>query len=54
MTEDKKQRFEVVEVPTQTGLAIRDNESEETYDSLTLLTNIANTLEELKKAWVGK
>ena len=51
--EEKKLKFEVIEVPTQTGLAVKDNESEEVYDSLNLLVRIANTLEEIKKGVTG-
>lgn len=50
---DKKEKFELVEVPTQTGLAIKDNETDKIYDSLSLLVEIANTLEELKKGITG-
>jgi hypothetical protein len=53
MVEKDKVRFEVVEVPIQTGLAIKDNNSGETYDSLILLSKIANTLEEIKKGITG-
>ncbi len=52
MVEDKT-RFDVVEVPTQTGLAVKDNESKETMDSLTLLVKIANNIEEMKKGITG-
>jgi hypothetical protein len=54
MAEDKvKEKFEVVEIATKTGLAVKNNETEETLDSLTLLVRIANSIEELKKAISG-
>lgn len=55
MTEEKeqKEKFEVVEVPIKMGLAIKDNDSGEVYDSLSLLVRIANTLDEVKKGVKG-
>ncbi len=49
----EKLKFEVIVVPTETGLAIKDNDSGETLDSLTLLVKVANTLEQLKKGITG-
>ncbi len=54
MEEEKtKQKFEVISIATETGLAIKDNVSGETLDSLTLLVKLANTLEEVKKGVTG-
>lgn len=50
---EKKQKFEVIEVPTQTGLAIKDNESGEVLDSMSVLVRIANKLDELQKGLTG-
>ncbi len=46
---EKKEKFEVIEVSTQTGFAIKDNDSGEVYDSLNMLVRIANTLDEVKR-----
>ena len=54
MAEEKKQRFEIVEVPTQMGLAYQDNETKEVLDESQLLILIANELEEIKKALVSR
>ena len=54
MTEEKKktstERFELVEVPTQTGIFVQDSISKEVLDDKTVLLRILNTLEEIKKA----
>jgi len=47
--EVKKAKFEVAEVPTQMGLAVKDNESDEIYDVLSLLCKVANDVADLKK-----
>lgn len=51
MSEEKKQNkvYEVVEVPTEMGLAIRTPE-DKIVNQLDLLVNIANNVEEIKKA----
>lgn len=56
MTENKKEkeRFELVEIPTQMGLAFRDNSNEETLDMNQYLLKIGNELSELKEGLVGK
>jgi len=57
MVEEKKEakeKYEVVEVPTQTGLAIKDNDSDTTHNELTMLATLANDISEIKKAIVGK
>lgn len=48
-----KEKFEVIEVPTQTGLAIKDNETGDTMDTLSFLVKIANSLEDIKKGITG-
>jgi len=52
MAENK--RYEVVEVATQTGLAVKDNVSGENLDTTLLLVQIANDIEEIKQGVVGK
>lgn len=56
MTEDKKEvstsRFELTQVPTDYGLAFKDNESGEVIDTNKLLEKIANDLEEIRTAIV--
>ena len=44
-----KAKYEVVEVPTQVGLVVRDVESNEDFDALKLLCKIANDVEQLKQ-----
>jgi hypothetical protein len=54
MTEEKKStsRFELTEIATQTDVAIKDNSSGKILNTLGLLVENANTLEEIKKAVV--
>jgi len=54
-TEEKKEanEFELIEVPTQMGLAFRDNSNESILDQNQLLLGIANDLRKLKKSLVG-
>jgi len=52
--EEKKDRFEIVEIPTQTGFAFKDNEADETIDQLALLAQVANNVDKIKKEIVGK
>lgn len=47
-----KVRFEVTEVATQTGPAIRDNETEEVLDVHIAICKILNELTDLKKQLV--
>ena len=47
--EDKKQRFEITEVATQTTPVIKDNETGEMYNELTILCKLSNDINELKK-----
>jgi hypothetical protein len=48
-----KNRFEIVEVPTQVGLAFQDNKDGKVLDVNELLLRIANDIEEVKKGLVG-
>lgn len=50
---EEKVKFEVVEVPTQMGVVVKDNETGEEMDSLMLLVRIANVLDEVKKGITG-
>lgn len=50
---EKKERFELVEVPTQMGLAYKDNLDDSVITDSQLLVKIANELEEIKKGIVG-
>jgi hypothetical protein len=49
---EKIELFELVEVPTQLGLAIKTPEGE-TLSQVELMVQIANELREIKKALVG-
>ena len=51
--ETKTNEFEIIEVPTQMGLAFRDNSNESILDQNQLLLGIANDLRKLKKSLVG-
>ena len=46
---EKEQRYEITEIATQTAPVIKDNESEEVYNEITILCKIANDIEALKK-----
>ena len=48
--EKPKERYELVEVPTETGVFVRDNESETVLDDKVVLLQILNTVEKIKKA----
>ncbi len=52
MVEEKKKVYEVVEVPTQMGIAIKTPEGE-MVSELQLLVRLANELSEVKKAVLG-
>jgi hypothetical protein len=50
----KKQRFEMVELSTQTGFFIKDNANGEVFqDDRLVLLGILNAVEEIKKSVVG-
>lgn len=50
--ETKKQRYELVEVPTSTAMMVRDNKTEEVLDTNIALVHILNVLDEIKKGLV--
>ena len=47
--EKPTKRYEVTEIPTQMGIAIKDNETNLAYDVNGILEIIANDVNELKK-----
>jgi hypothetical protein len=49
----EKERFELVEIPTQTALVFKDNLTEETLDLNQYLLTIGNEISELKKGMLG-
>lgn len=51
--EEKKERYELVEIATQTAPAIKDNKTEETLDIANMLCRIANDIEHIKKHLTG-
>ena len=52
--ETEKERFELVEVPTQMGLAFKDNSDDSVLDTNQLLLKIANDIERIRKNLFGK
>jgi len=46
---ERKMKYEIVEIATQTAPTIKDNETGETYDLITILCKIANDVDELKR-----
>jgi len=54
MVEKEKKKFEVVEVATQTTPVIQDNETEERHDLMSIVCQLANDIESVKKAVIGK
>lgn len=48
-TKEKKERFELVEVPTETILMARDNVSDVVLNDKAVLVEILNKLEEINK-----
>lgn len=45
----KPEKYSIIEVPTQTALVIKDNETEEVYSELELLRRIAEDINSIKK-----
>ena len=43
-------RFELTEIATQTGVAVKDNSTGEVLDTLQLLVKIANDVEDIRRA----
>lgn len=54
MTKEKKVGIELVEIPTQLGLAYKDNDTEKIFRQEELLVEIANDIKEIRKSVVGK
>lgn len=52
--ETEEERFELIEVPTQMGLAFKDNSDESILDTNQLLLKIANEIESIKQNLFGK
>ncbi len=48
-TKEKKQRYEITEVTTETAPAYKDNETDEAITQFELLRRVANDVEALKK-----
>ena len=48
--EKNKERFELVEVPTETGVFVKDNNSKEVLDDKAVLVQILNKLENIEKS----
>ncbi len=48
--EEKKGRFELIEVPTQTGVYVRDNNTEEVLEDKEVMVQILNRLDKLVKS----
>ena len=47
--EESKERYVLVEVPTETAIAVRDNQTEQIWDDKKVLTEILNKLETIEK-----
>lgn len=48
-TEEPKLRYELVEVPTQTAVVIKDNQTEKVYQIEQAMAEVLNILDEIKK-----
>ncbi len=46
--EEKKERFELAEVPTQTGFFVKDNQEDQILDDKVVLVQILNKLENIE------
>jgi len=49
----EKPRFELIEVPTEMGLAYKDNSTDENLSQAELLIRMANDVFEIKRGIVG-
>jgi hypothetical protein len=49
---EESKRFEVVEVPTQTALVIKDNKTDALLEDKQVIAEILNSLEQIKKSVV--
>lgn len=47
---EPKERFELAEVPTKTGIFVKDNKSEEVWDDKRVFVEILNKLEKIEKS----
>jgi len=48
--EEKKSRYEQVEIVTETGLAVKDNTTEKIFSQQELLVEVLNKLDNVEKA----
>ena len=48
--EEQEERYSLVEVPTETGTFIKDNEKNELFDDKKVFVEILNILENIRKA----
>ena len=48
--EEKKSRYEQIEVVTETGIAVKDNSTEKILNNTELLVEILNKLDNVEKA----
>ena len=51
--EERKIKFESVDVPSQYTPMVKDNETGENIDVLQLMIKIANDVNEIKKGFIG-
>ena len=54
MTEQNKNRYELVEVPTETSLMVKDIKTNETLSQLDFLVRIANDINEIRRGLIGE
>jgi hypothetical protein len=45
----KKERYEIVDVTTETAQMVKDNEDDTVYDQSAIIVRIANDIAEIKK-----
>lgn len=50
---ETKERFELVEVPTEMGLVCKDNETDTNFSQFELVIQLANDISEIKKGIIG-
>jgi len=48
--EEKKERFQLVEVPTQTAIVVKDTKKDVLLENQTVLAEILNKLEKIEKS----
>lgn len=49
-TKEPEERYSLIEVPTQTAIAVKDNETEKIYHGEALLLEILNKINKIEKA----